>query len=82
MSEATRTARRVTSVCRCLTTDELSESEMAATVGVATSTILSAMSASLARSVAAAADASLTVPSVHLPVAFGGIVLSGSENNR
>ena len=57
MRDATRFARRDTSSLSCLTSEELSVLEMAAMVGVATSTILSAMSASLVRSVAASAEA-------------------------
>ena len=56
MREVTRSARRETSALRCCTS--ANGSETSATVGVATSTILSAMSASLDRSVVSSAEAS------------------------
>ena len=56
MREVTSSARRETSALRCCTS--ANGSETAATVGVATSTILSAMSASLDRSVVSSAEAS------------------------
>ena len=56
MREATRSARRVTSARSCLTS-EGSVSEMAETVGAATSMTLSAMSASLWSSMFLSAEA-------------------------
>ena len=54
MREVTRSSRRVTSALSCLISEE--ELSVSVTVGVATSTTLSAMLASFVRSVAASAE--------------------------